>query len=44
LRQRLPVYPEFLPGVVSKSGLLSEKLQAARDLEGLAKTKEERAA
>ena len=44
LRQRLPVYPEFLPGVVSKSGLLSEKLQAARDLEGLAKTKEARAA
>jgi FO synthase len=44
LRQRLPVYPEFLPAVVSKSGLLSEKLQAARDREGLAKTKETRAA
>jgi 7,8-didemethyl-8-hydroxy-5-deazariboflavin synthase CofG subunit len=39
LRQRLPVYPEFLPALVSKSGLLSEKLQAARDGEGLAKEK-----
>jgi 7,8-didemethyl-8-hydroxy-5-deazariboflavin synthase CofG subunit len=36
LRQRLPVYPEFLPALVSKSGLLSEKLQAARDCDGLA--------
>ena len=44
LRQRLPVYPEFLPAVVSKSGLLSEKLQAARDRDGLAKSKEARAA
>jgi 7,8-didemethyl-8-hydroxy-5-deazariboflavin synthase CofG subunit len=47
LRQRLPVYPEFLPALMSrtelskpelsKSGLLSEKLQAACDREGLAK-------
>jgi FO synthase len=37
LRQRLPVYPEFLPAVLSRPGMLSEKLQAARDLEGLAK-------
>ena len=42
LRQRLPVYPEFLPGVVSRPGLLSEKLQAAQDSNGLAKN--ERAA
>jgi FO synthase len=42
LRQRLPVYPEFLPALMSKpglpkSGLLSEKLQAACDGEGLVK-------
>jgi 7,8-didemethyl-8-hydroxy-5-deazariboflavin synthase CofG subunit len=37
LRQRLPVYPEFLSRLpVSARGLLSEKLQAARDSEGLA--------
>jgi len=42
LRQRLPVYPEFLPGVLSRPGLLSEKLQAAQDSNGLAKN--ERAA
>jgi 7,8-didemethyl-8-hydroxy-5-deazariboflavin synthase CofG subunit len=44
LRQRLPVYPEFLPGLlsrpgVSQPGLLSEKLQAACDYEGLAAEK-----
>jgi 7,8-didemethyl-8-hydroxy-5-deazariboflavin synthase CofG subunit len=37
LRQRLPVYPEFVPALMSRPGLLSEKLQAARDREGLAK-------
>jgi FO synthase len=42
LRQRLPVYPEFLPLVTSKPGMLAEKLQAARGADGLAK--EERAA
>ncbi len=42
LRQRLPVYPEFLPCVLLKPGLLSEKLQAAHDTNGLAKN--ERAA
>jgi 7,8-didemethyl-8-hydroxy-5-deazariboflavin synthase CofG subunit len=36
LRQRLPVYPEFLPGLTSRPRLLSEKLQAACDREGLA--------
>jgi len=42
LRQRLPVYPEFLPTVMSKpglpkSGLLAQKLEAARDRDGLPK-------
>jgi FO synthase len=37
LRQRLPVYPEFVPALMSRPGLLSEKLQAACDREGLAK-------
>jgi FO synthase len=36
LRQRLPVYPEFLPTLVARPGLLSERLQASRDAEGLA--------
>jgi 7,8-didemethyl-8-hydroxy-5-deazariboflavin synthase CofG subunit len=44
LRQRLPVYPEFLPPLVAKPGLLSEKLQASRDGEGLAKQKQRTAA
>jgi 7,8-didemethyl-8-hydroxy-5-deazariboflavin synthase CofG subunit len=39
LRQRLPVYPEFLPALVAKPGLLSERLQASRNSEGLAKQK-----
>jgi len=38
LRQRLPVYPEFLPAVTGRPGLLSEKLRAAADDQGLAKT------
>jgi FO synthase len=37
LRQRLPVYPEFLPGLMSRSGLLAERLRAASSHEGLAK-------
>lgn len=37
LHQRLPVYPEFIPSVTSKPGLLSEKLRAATDANGLAK-------
>jgi 7,8-didemethyl-8-hydroxy-5-deazariboflavin synthase CofG subunit len=36
LRQRLPVYPEFLPGQITKLGLLSERLRAAADDQGLA--------
>ena len=39
LRQRLPVYPEFLPALAAKPGLLSEKLRAAADDHGLAKMK-----
>jgi 7,8-didemethyl-8-hydroxy-5-deazariboflavin synthase CofG subunit len=39
LRQRLPVYPEFLSSLTSKSGLLAEKLAVARDAEGLAQEK-----
>jgi 7,8-didemethyl-8-hydroxy-5-deazariboflavin synthase CofG subunit len=39
LRQRLPVYPEFLPALVARPGLLSERLQASRDGEGLASQK-----
>ncbi len=34
LRQRLPVYPEFLPAVTARPGLLSEKVKAAADREG----------
>ena len=49
LRQRLPIYPEFLPGLMSKlesklesmPGLLSQKLQAASDPEGLARKKDQ---
>ncbi|MGA8442717.1 MAG: 7,8-didemethyl-8-hydroxy-5-deazariboflavin synthase CofG [Candidatus Sulfotelmatobacter sp.] len=37
LRQRLPVYPEFLPTLMSRPGLLAQKLEAARDREGLAR-------
>lgn len=36
LRQRLPVYPEFLPAAMSNSALLSERLRAAADDQGLA--------
>lgn len=36
LRQRLPVYPEFLPTITARPGLLSEKVQAAADREGYA--------
>src|SRR5271155_1816672 len=48
LRQRLPVYPEFLPGLraklESRPGLLSQRLQAAGSSEGLARDEEERVA
>ena len=37
LRQRLPVYPEFLAAAMSRPGLLSEKLRVAADDQGLAR-------
>jgi len=37
LRQRLPVYPEFLNRVIGKPGLLSEKTIAVADEEGYAR-------
>ena len=39
LRQRLPVYPEFISGVIARPGLLSSKLRAAADDDGLARLK-----
>jgi 7,8-didemethyl-8-hydroxy-5-deazariboflavin synthase CofG subunit len=36
LRQRLPVYPEFLAAIATRSGLLAEKVKAAADREGYA--------
>jgi FO synthase len=35
LRQRLPVYPEFVDGILARPGLLSEKLRAAAAEDGL---------
>jgi FO synthase len=35
LRQRLPVYPEFLPKITSQPGLLAERLQANGTSDGL---------
>ncbi|MGA7219130.1 MAG: 7,8-didemethyl-8-hydroxy-5-deazariboflavin synthase CofG [Candidatus Sulfotelmatobacter sp.] len=37
LRPRLPVYPEFLPRLLSRPGILSEKLQTAADANGYVK-------
>jgi 7,8-didemethyl-8-hydroxy-5-deazariboflavin synthase CofG subunit len=37
LRQRLPVYPEFVDSVTAKAGLLADKLRAAIDNDGLAR-------
>jgi 7,8-didemethyl-8-hydroxy-5-deazariboflavin synthase CofG subunit len=37
LRQRLPVYPEFLPALTTQPGLLAEKIKAAVDDEGYAR-------
>jgi FO synthase len=36
LRQRLPVYPEFLPAATRVGGLLTEQLRAAADANGYA--------
>lgn len=35
LRQRLPIYPEFLQGVLSRPGMLSERLSSAIGADGL---------
>jgi len=37
LRQRLPVYPEFVERVLARPGLLSEKVRAVMDSQGLAR-------
>jgi 7,8-didemethyl-8-hydroxy-5-deazariboflavin synthase CofG subunit len=37
LRQRLPVYPEFLPMAMARPGLLSERLRAGANSQGLAR-------
>ncbi len=37
LRQRLPVYAEFVPAVTSRPGLLSEKVKGAVDSQGYAR-------
>ncbi len=37
LRQRLPVYPEFLPAAGARSGLAAEKIRAVADVEGYAR-------
>jgi FO synthase len=37
LRQRLPVYPEFLDRVAAKAGLLAERLRASSSSDGLAR-------
>ena len=37
LRQRLPVYPEFLPTLRTRTGLLAERLEALTDPEGYAR-------
>jgi FO synthase len=37
LRQRLPVYPEFVPALMTTSGVLSEKVKAAIDSNGYAR-------
>jgi FO synthase len=36
LKPRLPVYPDFIPPVLARPGLLSEKLARAADADGLA--------
>lgn len=37
LRQRLPVYPEYIPTITAKPGLLSEKVRDATGADGLAR-------
>ena len=37
LVQRLPVYPEFVPGILDKKGRLADRLSAAMDMSGYAR-------
>jgi len=37
MRQRLPVYPEFVPAITTTSSVLSEKIKAAIDSDGYAR-------
>jgi len=37
LRQRLPAYPEFLPGVLQRPGLLADRVRGAADAQGYAR-------
>ncbi len=37
LVQRLPVYPEFVPGILETPGLLADRLSAAMDMNGYAR-------
>lgn len=38
LKQRLPVYPEFIPAIVSKSCLIADRVRAAADHNNLARS------
>jgi FO synthase len=38
LKQRLPVYPEFIASVAARGGMLGERLAAAMDERGFART------
>jgi FO synthase len=37
LQQRLPVYPEFIPSLIGRPGLLSQKLRSVAAGDGLAR-------
>jgi FO synthase len=37
LRQRLPVYPEFVPAILDRPGLLSDRLRSSSDSQYLAR-------
>jgi len=37
LEQRLPIYPEFLPQILARPGLLADRVRAAADAQGFAR-------
>ena len=37
LEQRLPIYPEFLPQILTRPGLLADRVRSAADNQGLAR-------